>query len=72
MNDGYISLPGLPYQQKGQYGFHHEVDEARDTGEPGGFRGGGHTHKTRLACLGGEINGVAEGEIVKEEKERAL
>lgn len=72
MNDGYISLPGLPYQQKGQYGFHQEVDEAGDTGKPGSFWGREHTHKTRLACLHSKINGVVEAEIVKEEKGRLL
>lgn len=44
VNDGYISLAGLPYQLKGQYGFHQEVDNASDTGGKGGFlRTGTHT-----------------------------
>lgn len=72
MNDGYISLPGLPYQQKGQYGFHQEVDEAGDTGKPGSFWRREHTHKTRLACLHSKINGVVEAAIVKEENGRLL
>lgn len=37
VNDGYISLAGLPYQLKGQYGFHQEVDKTSDTGEEGSF-----------------------------------
>lgn len=37
VNDGYISLASLPYQLKGQYGFHQEVDNTSDTGEEGSF-----------------------------------
>lgn len=60
MNDGYISLAGLPYQLKGQYGFHQEVDNASDTGEEGSFLRTPTQNKIGLSHS--KINGVAEAD----------
>lgn len=60
MNDGSIPFPALPYQLKGQYGFHQEVSQAA-------FEAGTHT-QNKIGLSSQKIDGQVEAETVGKEK----